>query len=373
MGKYPYFPKVNSTWNKKQKFDSISVKEITTPDNPDSDYEKLYFKADGELYKLNSSGVESVVGGSSGGAGNNMIMAQDTNASNHTYSTTTTATTGDSYSASITNETIANTASASNSSASTFVYTPNGSFGLSIGTIAGTVNFQISTGSSSAYAKDITIYFKNSAGGTVSTYLLPSLASHNSNHTATFPSGDIALWNCRFKRHGTSGSYGVPNVSLINGTWSGTRIQNRQPIVMNSSSEDGASATGYYASIETTNPFVTTDFGSSTRIASVAIMPRTQNTETIFQIQTSDDGSTWVTNRTILASSLTSWIYNYVKLTPVLARYVRIYGYSGASKVISFDEIKVKVGISDNDFLLGHYHKDISTTDTSLTLAGDSE
>ena len=60
MGKYPYFPKVNSTWNKKQKFDSISIKEITTPDNPDSDYEKLYFKADGKLYKLNSSGTEAV-------------------------------------------------------------------------------------------------------------------------------------------------------------------------------------------------------------------------------------------------------------------------------------------------------------------------
>jgi hypothetical protein len=60
MGKYPYFPKVKSTWNKKQKFDSISIKEITTPDNPDSDYEKLYFKADGKLYKLNSSGTEAV-------------------------------------------------------------------------------------------------------------------------------------------------------------------------------------------------------------------------------------------------------------------------------------------------------------------------
>jgi hypothetical protein len=60
MGKYPYFPKVQSTWNKKQKFDSISIKEITTPANPDTDYEKLYFKSDGELYKLNSSGVESV-------------------------------------------------------------------------------------------------------------------------------------------------------------------------------------------------------------------------------------------------------------------------------------------------------------------------
>ena len=75
MGKYPYFPKVQSTWDKKQKLNGISIKEITTPDNPDADYEKLYFKSDGELYKLNSSGVESVVGGSSGSEYNEITTA----------------------------------------------------------------------------------------------------------------------------------------------------------------------------------------------------------------------------------------------------------------------------------------------------------
>ena len=61
MGKYPYFPSVTSEWNKKQKFNSISIKEVTTPtENPDTGYMKLYFKSDGKLYKLNSSGVETV-------------------------------------------------------------------------------------------------------------------------------------------------------------------------------------------------------------------------------------------------------------------------------------------------------------------------
>ena len=61
MGKYPYFPKVNSTWNKEQTFDGITIKEVTTPsENPPANYMKLYFKADGKLYKLNSSGAETV-------------------------------------------------------------------------------------------------------------------------------------------------------------------------------------------------------------------------------------------------------------------------------------------------------------------------
>jgi len=60
MGKYPYFPNVSTQWKKKQKLDSLSIKEISTPSNPDANYMKLYFKSDGKLYKLNSSGVETV-------------------------------------------------------------------------------------------------------------------------------------------------------------------------------------------------------------------------------------------------------------------------------------------------------------------------
>jgi len=61
MGKYPYFPKVKTEWNKQQTFDGITIKEITKPSiNPPTNYMKIYFKSDGKLYKLNSSGVETV-------------------------------------------------------------------------------------------------------------------------------------------------------------------------------------------------------------------------------------------------------------------------------------------------------------------------
>ena len=57
MGKYPYFPSIISKWVKAQ-----THKEISTPTSPASGYLKLYFKNDGKLYKLNSSGVESTTG-----------------------------------------------------------------------------------------------------------------------------------------------------------------------------------------------------------------------------------------------------------------------------------------------------------------------
>ena len=61
MGKYPYFPKVKTEWSKQQTFDGITIKEVTTPsENPPANYMKIYFKADGKLYKLNSSGAETV-------------------------------------------------------------------------------------------------------------------------------------------------------------------------------------------------------------------------------------------------------------------------------------------------------------------------
>lgn len=50
-------------------FDSTGVllKEISTPSSPASGSRKLYFKSDGNLYKLNSSGTESALGSGASG------------------------------------------------------------------------------------------------------------------------------------------------------------------------------------------------------------------------------------------------------------------------------------------------------------------
>lgn len=53
--------------------DELRVKEIATPTNPDPGYKKIYPKADGKLYTLDSSGNEIEVGSGGGGGGTNYI------------------------------------------------------------------------------------------------------------------------------------------------------------------------------------------------------------------------------------------------------------------------------------------------------------
>jgi hypothetical protein len=45
--------------------DPITIKQVSTPSNPSSGYNKIYFKSDNKLYKLTSGGVEAEVGGAS--------------------------------------------------------------------------------------------------------------------------------------------------------------------------------------------------------------------------------------------------------------------------------------------------------------------
>lgn len=46
-------------------FGEAIMQQISTPSNPSSGYNKLYFKSDGKLYKLTSAGVEEQVGAAS--------------------------------------------------------------------------------------------------------------------------------------------------------------------------------------------------------------------------------------------------------------------------------------------------------------------
>jgi hypothetical protein len=119
------------------------------------------------------------------------------------------------------------------------------------------------------------------------------------------------------------------------------------------------------------NPNVTMDMGSSTRMDHVAINYDSGDgsTETQFLVQTSDDNSTWTTQRTINFTQLSNG-WNYIRFTPVTVRYVRLYG-TGTSKRISLRELKVKNSISDTTLYETHGHKTISTSDTSISLNGD--
>jgi hypothetical protein len=365
MGKYPYFPKVNSTWNKKQKFDSISIKEDTTPSNPDSDYEKLYFKSDGELYKLNSSGVESVVGGSSGGVVS-PVMPQDTTPSNYTYANSgTSSDTPTNYTENYTNVATwgGTTGGGSNGSAASWTsYTTRGYFDPTKPPLITNMAFEINaSGSAGYYYGKVQIQIKDIAGNII--------ASGGGSHTRVdfgWRAQSVSYSGSTLAHEwGTISQCNGSSTQIRNTTYTGSAVIPRTPALMNS--DDG----NYYETVSTVNPEFVLDFGSATRMTAIIIKPVPEDTETEYQLQFSTDNLTWTTKRTILTSKLTDNAYNFIRMNPITARYFRLRGSSGASVVCAIEIIKSKNGVTDTDFLNAHYHQDISSTDTSLTLAGD--
>lgn len=137
-----------------------------------------------------------------------------------------------------------------------------------------------------------------------------------------------------------------------------------------SNAKDDSTSTRWMSETED-NPNVSIDMGSSTRMDHLAINYNSGDgsTETQFLVQTSDDDSTWTTQRTINLTQLSNG-WNYIRFTPVSARYVRVYG-TGSSKRLSLRELKVKNSISDTTLYETHGHKTISTTDTSIGLNGN--
>lgn len=119
------------------------------------------------------------------------------------------------------------------------------------------------------------------------------------------------------------------------------------------------------------NCWINCDMGSSTRTSQIAIYhDSTNTTETEYQIQTSDDSSTWTTVRTITVSNLVDGQWNYINFNVGNYRYVRVYGSSGSAGVIATHEIKVKNGITDTVMIDNHKHVGIDSTDTTLGLDG---
>ena len=118
-----------------------------------------------------------------------------------------------------------------------------------------------------------------------------------------------------------------------------------------------------------TNPNIYADMGSSTNICGIAIYPNANTTETEIKIQTSTDGSTWIDKRTITVSNLTVGSWNYIRIHCSTARYIRVYGNSGSSKVLAISEIKV-LSKTDSQVNSSHGHLSISSSNTGLGLDG---
>ena len=136
-----------------------------------------------------------------------------------------------------------------------------------------------------------------------------------------------------------------------------------------SNAVDDNTATSWLSATET-NPNIYVDMSSSTTTSNLALYPNSGTTETEITVQSSDNASSWTTQRTITWSNLTEGAWNYIRFNLVSARYWRIYGNSGNSVDMQIDEIKVLDGVSDADIRNLHGHISISSSDTSLNNAG---
>ena len=118
-----------------------------------------------------------------------------------------------------------------------------------------------------------------------------------------------------------------------------------------------------------TNPFIYADMGAAVNLCAIAWYNDAATTETTVKIQTSTDASSWTDKRTILTSNLVASVYNFIRFNTTTARYIRIYGTSGSSLVLSAAEIKVQKQ-TDAVLLLSHGHLAISNSDTGIELDG---
>ena len=118
-----------------------------------------------------------------------------------------------------------------------------------------------------------------------------------------------------------------------------------------------------------TNPFIYADMGSAVNLCAIAWYNDAATTETTVKIQTSTDASSWTDKRTILTSNLVASVYNFIRFNTTTARYIRIYGSSGSSLVLSAAEIKVQKK-TDAELLISHGHLAISNSDTGIELDG---
>lgn len=121
----------------------------------------------------------------------------------------------------------------------------------------------------------------------------------------------------------------------------------------------------YWESTAETNPNCVLDWGSAKDFGAVALYLGSDTTETAILLQVSSDASDWTTVRTLDVSQLSKGATNYIRFNLVNARYIRIYGNSGSSKVLA-----CRADARINPSLGDHEHIDISPTDATLPADG---
>ena len=172
------------------------------------------------------------------------------------------------------------------------------------------------------------------------------------------------LWRyCRINASVNNFNYGHCQYLAKNGSPAST-VNNVATNVCNND------LSAYWDSNEEANPNIYVDNGSATNFNAIALYASAKTTETQIKIQVSASTSGWTDVRTLNTTSLTNGSWNYVKFNSQAGmRYARVYGNSGASKVLAFNEIKL-LNFTDSEVGGGHGHLSISSSDTSLALNG---
>jgi len=328
MGKYPYFPKVKTEWSKQQTFDGITIKEVTTPsENPPANYMKIYFKSDGKLYKLNSSGVETV-SNSTVSAITQALLDAKANINNPTFtgvvaipnvSNLETAVVANTAKVGITSgqasAITANTAKTGiTSGQASNITTNNDKVGITSGQtnaiIANTAKTGITSGQSSAITAntakisltDNSVTLAKLAHGTADKYLGFDASGVPAELTVSAGGGqagdmiiplDTTLGNSTvpavsdFYTSSDSGNYGV---SVVQSGWNGIASGVIGNVI------DGNLGTSVNFSGTSTSPTVTVDFGSN----QTGVVKHMANGRGgfILSLETSTDGSSWTQQST---------------------------------------------------------------------------
>lgn len=131
---------------------------------------------------------------------------------------------------------------------------------------------------------------------------------------------------------------------------------------------DGSTSTRWVSAAQA-NPWFSVDMGTLQNIGGIALNHSAATTESQLAIEVSSDAVAWTLMRTISTASLTNSAWNYVRFPIRGARHVRVYGTSGASRVISANEVKVLIK-TDTEIVRTHGHRIISPTDVGIPLGG---
>ena len=125
-----------------------------------------------------------------------------------------------------------------------------------------------------------------------------------------------------------------------------------------------------WTSYSESNPNVYVDMGSALNLCAAAFyFDSTNTTNTEILIQSSADASTWTTKRTITKSNLTNGAYNFYRFNIAGgARYIRFYGNSAGSTVLSIWEIKI---LKKTDAEIFNDLGMLTITSNDTTLAAD--